>query len=174
MSLPSWAQVSPGRRAHIERVVSLLDTWATAMGVSAAERERWTRAGWLHDSLRDAKLGDATAHGPAAADRAAADGETDRGVLEAVRYHTIGYAGWDDVGRMLYLADFLEPGRGQDPPDRAQLAQRVPRERDTVLRDVARHRIEWMLSSGWKLPRTTVDFWNSLVGRSDGLTAGRS
>ena len=167
MSLPEWAQVSPGRRAHIGRVVDLLDSWADAMGVSPKERARWARAGWLHDALRDASLASPTAHGPAAADRAAADGERDRGVLDAVRYHTIGYSGWDDVGRMLYLADFLEPGRGQTPDlaDRADLVQRVPPERDAVLRDVARRRIEWMLRSGWQLPAETVDFWNSLAGK---------
>ena len=60
-------------------------------------------------------------------------------MLDAVRYHTIGSPDWDDVGRMLYLADFLEPGR--DLADGADLARRVPRERDTVLREVARRRL---------------------------------
>ncbi|MGH7675981.1 MAG: bis(5'-nucleosyl)-tetraphosphatase (symmetrical) YqeK, partial [Gemmatimonadales bacterium] len=110
-------------------------------------------------------LGDGRAHGPAAADRAAADGEADRGVLDAVRYHTVGYAGWDDVGRMLYLADFLEPGRDTDAALRRALAARVPGERDAVLREVARRRIQWVLESGWSLPRETVDFWNSLAQR---------
>ena len=164
MSLPSWAQVTPERRAHIERVVALLEQWAKAMKVPAGERDRWVRAGWLHDALRDAPLDDAFAHGPAAADRAAAAGETDRGVLDAVRHHTIGSAGWDDVGRMLYLADFLEPGRPKDTADRADLARRVPSERDAVLREVARRRLEWVLRSGWTLPSATVAFWNQLAG----------
>ena len=72
MSLPAWAQVSPERRAHIERVIGLLNSWADAMHVDAKERDRWLRAGWLHDALRDAPFPDALAHGPAAADRAAA------------------------------------------------------------------------------------------------------
>ena len=166
MSLPPWAQVSPERRAHIERVVALLESWADAMHVPAQERARWVRAGWLHDALRDAPLGDATAHGPAAADRAAADGERDRGVLDAVRYHTVGAPDWDDAGRMLYLADFLEPGRDKTvAADRAELAGRVPAERDEVLQEVARRRIEWMLRSGWPLPASTVAFWNALVKR---------
>ncbi|HZE93629.1 MAG TPA: HD domain-containing protein [Gemmatimonadales bacterium] len=164
MSLPAWAQVSAERRAHIERVVALLESWADAMHVPAEERARWVRAGWLHDAVRDAPLPDPTAHGPAAADRAAADGERDRGVLDAVRYHTIGSPDWDDVGRMLYLADFLEPGRDQKvAPDRAELARRVLRDRDGVLREVARRRIEWVLRSGWPLPASTVAFWNALV-----------
>ena len=161
MSVPAWAQVTPARRAHIERVVALLTGWADAMQVTAKERDRWVRAGWLHDALRDAALGNQMAHGPAAADRAAADGERDQGVLNAVRYHTIGSPDWDDVGRMLYLADFLEPGRTEK--DRAALAQRVPRERDAILKEVARRRIEWVVRSGWPLLPETVAFWNQLA-----------
>lgn len=166
MSLPDWAQVSPERRAHIERVVALLGKWADALQVAPDERARWLRAGWLHDALRDAPLEDPLAHGPASADRAAASGERDRGVLDAVRYHTIGSAKWDDVGRMLYLADFLEPGRGPvaTGKDRPQLVERVPKERDAVLREVARRRLDWVLRSGWPLVPETVAFWNQLAG----------
>lgn len=167
MSLPYWAQATPRRRAHIERVVALLKSWAEQMQVTETERERWLRAGWLHDALRDAHLGDPLSHGPAAADRAAADGESDRGILAAIRHHTTGSAEWDDVGRMLYLADFLEPGRGSaaSGSDRPQLAERVPTERDAVLREVARRRLEWVVRSGWPLSPQTVEFWNQLVGR---------
>ncbi|HEY3278898.1 MAG TPA: HD domain-containing protein [Gemmatimonadales bacterium] len=165
MSLPPWAEVTPERRAHIERVVALLTRWAAARGVPPAECDRWVRAAWLHDALRDAPLENLTAHGPAAADRAAADGERDRGVLDAVRYHTVGYAGWDDVGRMLYLADFLDPRRDFDQGERQGLAARVPAERDAVLREVARRRIEWVVRSGWPLVPETVGFWNALVSR---------
>ena len=161
--MPAWAQVTAARRGHIERVAGLLEEWAGAMRTPEAERRRWLRAAWLHDALRDAPLGDVKAHGPAAAERAAQDGERDRGVLDAVRYHTLGYAGWDDVGRMLYLADFLEPGRDFDPDGRRALAGRVPAERDAVLREVARRRIEWVVKSGWPLLPETVGFWNALV-----------
>ena len=163
MALPPWAQATPERRAHIERVVGLVTQWATAMGVPQAERSRWIRAAWLHDALRDAPAANELAHGPMTADRAAQDGETDRGVLDAIRYHSLGHAGWDDVGRMLYLADFLEPGRDYDREERRALAARVPLERDAVLREVARRRIEWVLRSGWSLPPETVAFWNALV-----------
>jgi HD superfamily phosphohydrolase YqeK len=163
VSLPSWAVVTPKRRAHVERVAALLATWADAMRAPAAERARWLKAAYLHDALRDAPFESATAHGPAAAERAAREGEADRGVLDAVRYHTLGYAGWDDVGRMLYLADFLEPGRTRDADERGQLAARVPEERDAVLRTVAQRRIEWLVRSGRPLAAETVDFWNDLV-----------
>ena len=159
--LPSWAVVTPPRREHIERVVALVTRWADAMRVAPAERARWLRAAWLHDALRDADA--ELSHGPLVADRLAAAGETDRGLLDAIRYHSYGYAGWDDVGRMLYLADFLEPGRRFDREERAALAERVPRERDAVLREVARRRIERALRKGWILAPETVDFWNALA-----------
>src|SRR6266540_4126563 len=109
MSLPPWAVVTPERRGHIERVASLLSAWAIAMNVPDSERARWLKAAWLHDALRDAPAASELEHGPLAAERAARDGERDQGVLAAVRYHSVGYAGWDDVGKMLYLADYLAP-----------------------------------------------------------------
>jgi 2-amino-4-hydroxy-6-hydroxymethyldihydropteridine diphosphokinase len=165
--LPPWAQVSAERRAHIERVAGVMGGWADAMAIAGPERARWLKAAYLHDALRDAQLplADQLAHGPAAADRAAREGETDQGVLDAVRYHTVGYAGWDDVGRMLYLADFLEPGRRFAADERRTLAQRVPQERDAVLKEVVRWRIEWVMRSGWPLAPETVKLWNALASR---------
>jgi len=167
--------VTGRRREHIRRVVELLVTWANAMRVHPRERRRWLRAAALHDALKDAP--DATVrrlavprfgprslwHGPAAARRAELDGERDRGVLDAVRYHTVGYAGWDRVGRMLYLADFLEPKRAFHHPDRAAQARLVPHDPDAVLREVARERIAHGLKKGWPLLPETVAFWNTLV-----------
>ena len=172
MSLPPWAEVGPERRAHVARVAALLEQWAGAMGVDRAERARWARAAWLHDALRDAPGGDELAHGPAAAARAAAEGETDAGVLEAVRHHSVGWARWDAVGRMLYLADYLEPGRRHDADKRRALAARVPADPVGVLREVARRRIERSLRSGWALRPETVGFWNSLALRGEGARPG--
>jgi len=156
--------VTPERRAHIERVAALLSAWAMARATPDAERARWLRAGWLHDALRDAPAANELAHGPMAAERAAHDGETDQGVLDALRYHSIGYAGWDDVGKMLYLADYLEPGRPFDQDLRRALAARVAEERDAVLKQVAARRISRIIDERWPLPRETADFWSSLVG----------
>src|SRR5207245_4089216 len=111
MTLPEWAVVTPERGAHIERVAALLSTWATALRVPAAERARWLRAACLHDALRDAPAADELQHGPMAAERAARDGERDQGVLDAVRYHSLGHGRWGGVGQMLFLADILESVR---------------------------------------------------------------
>jgi HD superfamily phosphohydrolase YqeK len=167
--------VSPARLEHIERVAALAASWAQAMDVPDSERNRWLRAVWLHDALRDASDAELAElapsspgpselrHGPAAAARAKAEGETDRGLLDAVRYHSVGLAEWDMVGRVLYCADYLEPGRTFDRERRADLAGRFPRDPSGVLRDVAQLRVAFMIESRWILPEPTVRFWNSLA-----------
>jgi hypothetical protein len=177
-TLPEWAVVSPKRLAHIERVARLVAQWAEDMGVPDSERNRWLRAVWLHDALRDAPLDELERwapsghgpvelrHGPASAARAKADGEADRGVLDAVRYHSLGLAEWDMVGRVLYCADFLEPGRGHLRDEGARLSGRFPTDPGAVLREVARARLGHAVASGWPLPDPTVRFWNSLLGRA--------
>ena len=54
IELPPWACVSEKRRAHIERVTTLLERWASELRVSDAEARDWRDAGLLHDALRDA------------------------------------------------------------------------------------------------------------------------
>lgn len=176
-TLPAWAEVGPERRAHVERVADLAARWADRMRVSPAERSRWLRAVWLHDALRDAapaslkrwapETGDGSLrHGPASAARAADEGESDRGILDAVRYHSVGWADWDMVGRVLYCADYLEPGRTFGRERRAALADRFPDDPAGVVLAVAGERLSHILRSGWPLIEPTVRFWNSLVAPS--------
>lgn len=148
------------------------------MGVPDNERHRWLRAVWLHDALRDASAEEldrwassvpgpaSLKHGPAAAARAKAEGELDRGVLDAVRYHSVGLAEWDMVGRVLYCADFLEPGRAFDAERRAELARQFPREPGRILREVACLRLAYTVKSRWPILEPTFRFWNSLVAPS--------
>src|SRR5947199_10333444 len=98
VELPSWAQVTEKRRAHIIRVTTLLAEWADVMDIPKKERVAWIDVGRFHDALKDASddelralVGDVTyepqmIHGPAAAARLERDGETRRSVLDAVRY----------------------------------------------------------------------------------------
>jgi HD superfamily phosphohydrolase YqeK len=145
------------------------------MGVPPVERARWLRAVWLHDALRDADEAQLARwapepagppelrHGPAAAARSQAEGESDGGVLDAVRYHSVGYAGWDMVGQVLYCADYLEPGRAFAREHRAGLASRFPADPQAVLAAVARDRLTHLVQSGWPLIDPTVAFWNRLA-----------
>ncbi len=80
-----------------------------------------------------------------------------------MRYHTVGFAGWDDCGRMLYLADYLEPGRKHDRAALDALMARVPLDVDGVMREVTARRLEWLLRSGSRIRPETVELWNSLA-----------
>ena len=154
-TLPPWAQVSRKRRKHIARVTSLLSDWADALHVSPVDRQTWIDAGRFHDALRDASVDELRAlagssiaevellHGPAAAARLEQDGETRRGLLDAIRYHSIGSSTWDRVGRALYMADYLEPGRKFDLERRARLADLVPRAFDEAFKQVVQARMEY-------------------------------
>lgn len=174
MTLPSWAVVSDRRRAHIGRVVALLAEWAQVMAVPPDESRAWIDAGRWHDALRDAAepelrlwAGDfdwpvKTLHGPAAANRLAHDGEARREVLEAVRWHTVGHAGWSRTGKALYLADFLEPGRTFAREERAFLAAAAPGDLEGTFRHVVRLRIEWSEREGKPVFPETTALWNEI------------
>lgn len=172
--LPTWAQVTEKRRAHISRVAGLMATWAAAMRLSEPERRDWSDAARWHDALRDAPLeelrrlaGEAPyepemLHGPAAAERLRQDGEERGSVLDAIRYHTIGSPEWDRTGRALYMADFLEPGRSFSRADRAFLAAQVPHDFNGVFRQVVRMRLVYALNEGHSLFAETVQLWNQI------------
>jgi 2-amino-4-hydroxy-6-hydroxymethyldihydropteridine diphosphokinase len=171
--LPAWAKVNERRKNHILRVTTMLAEWADALEISAEERRAWIDAGRYHDALKDAPddelrelVGEVAyepqmLHGPAAAARLERDGETRQGLLDAVRYHTIGYLEWDRTGRALYMADFLEPGRSFSKRDRAFLAKQVPSDFDGVFQQVVRAKLAWSLHEGHSLFPETVALWNS-------------
>lgn len=175
--LPEWAQVDQARIDHIARVATLLDEWAVALGLEERERARWRAAAWLHDALRLAPaaelrplvpldLHDLAApllHGPAAAAMLRREGVTDEGLLLAVGYHTLGHPDLDQLGRALYAADFLEPGRTFDPLVRATLRARMPASMDSVVPVILRTRIVYLLRTGHSVRGETMAFWNALT-----------
>lgn len=172
IELPPWACVTDKRRAHIERVTALLDRWATELRVGNDEARAWREAGLLHDALRDApeeKLRSLVPrpdfitemlHGPAAAEMLEREGEDRHDLLEAIRWHTVGSATWGRLGRALFMADFLEPGRSFARADRAYLAAHVATDFDATFRQVLRMRIDHALHEGHTLFPETVALWN--------------
>ena len=173
--LPDWACVASDRRPHLAAVAEVMDTWAAELGLDEPERVRWNAAGWLHDALRDADPDELAAeaggyppkvrHGPAVAARLRAAGVEDEELLEAVAYHTVGRGGLGRLGRYLYLADYLEPGRTFKNAERTALVRLLPQECETVLRSVCALRIAHLLDCGIPLPKESVDFWNDLAAR---------
>jgi HD superfamily phosphohydrolase YqeK len=174
VDLPPWAQVSDKRRSHIARVTALLDRWSVQLRLDAAEAQAWHDVGRFHDALRDAPESELrrlagpldypvdVLHGPAAANHLVSLGDSRRGVIEAVRWHTVGHAGWDRTGRALYMADFLEPGRQFARSDRAFLADHLPHDFHGVFRQVVRMRLEWTLREGKLLFPEAAQLWNTV------------
>lgn len=174
LPLPVWAVAGEKRRAHISRVVALLAHWAVRMQVSAEEAQAWHDAGLWHDAVRDADeetLRSITdddqrpvnlLHGPAASILLSYEGESRVEVLDAIQWHTVGWVHWQRVGKALYMADFLEPGRTFMQVERAYLAANVPTAFDATYRQVVQLRLEWAVREGKALASETVALWNSL------------
>ena len=171
--LPEWACVSQHRMLHLESVGALLRLWSAALELEDADRVRWAAAGWLHDSLRDASPEDLAdkapeyprevRHGPAAAVLLRRDGVDDDELLEAVAFHSLGRRGLRRLGRFLFLADYLEPGRTFTPQENAVLRARLPEDEHAVLKVVCARRIEQRLDRGMSLHPKSVEFWNDLT-----------
>ena len=161
----------------MERVSQLLGGWADALGLSEWDRCRWRAAGFLHDALREvapdvlraevpdvhSSLPGPILHGPAVAERLRLQGVLDEELLLALTYHTVGHASLGPLGRALYAADFLEPGRDFMPEWREGLRARMPAGLDGVMHDIVAARIRHIVDRSLDLLPDTVEFWNVLV-----------
>lgn len=175
--MPPWARMSEGRRAHVERVTELLDAWAAHHELPEADRIRWRAAGRLHDALREADTDELAfwsdldwpapvLHGPACAARLQEEGVEDDELLEAVAWHTVGDPELGALGRHLYLADFLEPGREFLPEVRERLRWLMPEEPMEALLSTVALRIAHRLEVRGALRPRTIAFWNRLLEES--------
>ncbi|MDA3949253.1 MAG: bis(5'-nucleosyl)-tetraphosphatase (symmetrical) YqeK [Spirochaeta sp.] len=122
-------RVTPARKAHIERVTTLLEGLTERFDLDVAAARL---AGLAHDLDRDIPSWTAFAlvsdwrlpvqpierrhpkmlHGAITAARLRRRyGVTSDSVISAVRHHTLGDPSLDDLGLALFVADFCEPGR---------------------------------------------------------------
>lgn len=121
------------RLNHVEAVVGCVESIASNVCWSGEERAGAVRAAWYHDARKNDGLEEwlrmigsagevaddwalennrGLLHAQAAAAWAATQiGEPMSEVVEAVRHHPTGHVDWGAIGRMLYVADFCEPGR---------------------------------------------------------------
>lgn len=184
--LPDWARVSGRRRDHVARVAELLTGWAGDLDLPEEDRIRWRAAAFLHDALRQAEPEELTfwtdrdwdlalLHGPACAERLREEGVEDEELLRAIAFHTLGHPEMGELGRHLYLADFLEPGREILPDVRGRLRALLPGEPLEALLSVVALRIAHRLEVRGRIRRETVAFWNRLLeekAEAEGSEAG--
>lgn len=176
--LPAWAVAGPKRRAHMARVSGLLGEWAESVELEAEEQIRWRAIGYLHDVVREAdpeelremvapehrSVPDPLLHGPAGAERLRVAGILDGEFLTAVSWHTTGDVRFGMLGRALYAADYLEPGRTFLTEWRAELRERMPGDLDDVLQEIVGARITNLVSKGRPVMPRTLAFWNQMAG----------
>jgi HD superfamily phosphohydrolase YqeK len=176
--LPPWARASKERVAHMGRVAKLMDRWAVALDLPDSERRRWRSVAYLHDCLKDAdarelarwaeppldRLPQPLLHGPAAAARLQHEGVEDGELLDVLRYHTLGHERLGRLGRGLFAADFLEPGREFKRKWRSRLRGRMPEELDAVAREILQARVIHLVQEGRPVRPETMGFWNSMAG----------
>jgi predicted HD superfamily hydrolase involved in NAD metabolism len=173
------AQLQGERLAHTYRV---RETAVALSNFHGADPDQAAVAGLMHDyarSLPGAQLLDHARrrhlitdpseeaqplllHGPVAAAQLAEQGlVTDPGVLDAIRWHTTGRAGMSLLEKIVWLADYTEPGRQFPGVDAVRDLAR--RNLDQALLLALDQSIRFVLDRGWLLHPATVNARNSLL-----------
>lgn len=183
--LAGWvkARVSPGRFRHIQGVVRTSARLAGRYGFPEA-KALW--AAWLHDSakemdrsgmLRWIRTGkerlDAAEEGMPALWHPHAGvglarkvwGIRDPEVLEAIRCHTLGSAGMGPVAQVVFVADFIEPGRDFPGVEKARASAR--RGLVEAVRMKCAMTIGHLLENGRAVHPRLLDTYNFFSGRGN-------
>lgn len=175
--LPDWGVVSSPRYQHMTRVSSLLGKWTESLDLPEVDAIRWRASGYLHDALREydpetlrSEVSDGfkgwpsdMLHGPAAAERLGSSGVIDDELVLAITYHSLGHPSLNRLGRALYSADFLEPGRMFRVNWCKSLRERMPEQLDEVTAEIVAARINHAAENGMKIYRESIGFQNVLV-----------
>jgi len=134
VNLYALGVLAPPRYEHSLRVASLSREMCERFGedpvrgylagiahdMCKAGKERWLLSMALRDGMPIVEVEEkkpSLLHGRAAAVLLESDfGVTDPSILDAVRHHTFGAPGMDALGKIIFVADKVEPGRtGLDP-----------------------------------------------------------
>lgn len=105
-------RLKPSRYQHTLGVAETAVKLAESLGTVSPEKARL--AGVLHDCGK--YEGDALTHAPLGAVIAREDyGITDEDILSAIRWHTTGRPAMTDLEKIIFVADYIEPGRDRAP-----------------------------------------------------------
>ncbi len=82
-------------------------------------------------------------------------GITDESILKAIEYHTIGNVTMDDIAKVVYIADYIEPGRNQDGVDEIRmLVGKI--ELDQIVKKIIENEMDYFNSIGKQLHPDTI------------------
>lgn len=102
-------------------------------------------------------------HGSVAAAKVREDlGITRPEILEAIQYHITGAANITALTQLVFIADFIEPGRTYEPA-KALRDEAFSLEPDQLLLKVYNHAIIFVVSQGYLVHPRTMDGRNQLI-----------
>jgi predicted HD superfamily hydrolase involved in NAD metabolism len=170
------AQVSPKRYQHIKGVAQTAKKLAVLYGLSSDKAEL---AGWLHDCAKElskSEMAEWIKKGPFKLDvdeigipalwhpHAGASialekwGIKDAQILEAIRCHTLGSPAMSPLARVVFVADFIEPGRKFDGVTLVRKIARKSLDASVLLK--CSMTIEYLLEKNMKVHGRLLDTWN--------------
>ena len=82
-------------------------------------------------------------------------GVTDREILDSIRYHTTGRPGMTMLEKIVYIADYIEPGR-REIPGLAEVRGVVFQDIDRAVCLSAERTVQYLSSSGKSVDPMTV------------------
>ncbi|MDP4083439.1 MAG: bis(5'-nucleosyl)-tetraphosphatase (symmetrical) YqeK [Bacillota bacterium] len=94
-------------------------------------------------------------------------GITDPEVLDAIRYHTSGRPNMTKLEKVIYLADYIEPGRIFPGVD--EVRQLASTDLDRALIKAIQNTIMFLLKKGQQVYPATFHTYNDLVSKKGGL-----
>ena len=108
-------------------------------------------------------------HGPVAAAWLSMDDGCDIGaVLEAVEFHTTGHPGMEDVAKVVFLADKLDPWKVERASFLELVSELARADLDAAILCYLDNTIERLVRDGQMVHPTAVEFRNHLLARADG------
>ncbi|RJP16073.1 MAG: HD domain-containing protein [Candidatus Abyssobacteria bacterium SURF_5] len=104
-------------------------------------------------------------HGPVAALIANKElGIDDPEILEAVEFHSTGRAGMGKLGKVIFVADFIEFTRVF--PGAAELRSHGALTLDELAMAILRRKLEHLLRENRPIDRHAIEFWNDLTKKT--------
>ncbi len=147
--------LKPSRFKHTLGVAKTAEELAKAYGESP---RRARIAGLLHDCAKPEA--DALGHGPMGAVKAKEHfGIKDQGILDAIRTHTTGEAAMPLLSKIIYAADYIEPGRTR-LPNLAELRREAFEDLNLAVYHISEDTLNYLREKGGIIDSKTLDVYN--------------
>ena len=174
-------ELPTGLRDHVERTREVGQELAIRHGVDVETVDLGIAAHDLARALKsDALLSEALSHGinpgiverheplllhgPVAAQWLEHDDQYDNhSVIQAVRWHTTGFAGMGEVEKTVFLADKLDPNKVRRYPYLKKVQILAISDLDSAIVEYIDRQIEFLLERGFLIHPASLEFRNHLI-----------